>query len=88
MARLLLNATGNSNRIIPCLRATNIERRTTVHTILNRLDRLMMAITFAEANEPELTRECLGKRKPAVSERAHQTPKMTGGRIVANHTAQ
>ena len=55
--------------------------------MLNRFDRLMMAITFAEANEPELARECLDNRKPAVSKRAHQTPKMTGGRIVANHTA-
>jgi hypothetical protein len=58
-----------------------------MNTMLNRLDRLMMAITFAEANEPELARECLDNRKLAGSKRAHQTPKMTGGRAVANHTA-
>ena len=58
-----------------------------MNTILNRLDRLMMAITFAEANEPELAQDCLNNRKPTASKRTHQTPKMTSGRIVANHPA-
>lgn len=58
-----------------------------MHTILNRLDRLMMAITFAEANEPELAQDCLGSRKPTARKRTHQTSKMTSRRVVANHTA-
>jgi len=58
-----------------------------MNTILNRIDRLMMAITFAEANEPELAQECLGNRKPTLHKQAKQTTKMAGGQIVANHTA-
>ncbi len=58
-----------------------------MHTILNPLDRLMMAITFAEANEPELAQDCLGNQKPTASKRTHHTAKMTGGRVVTNQTA-
>ncbi|MCX5874935.1 MAG: hypothetical protein NT087_01285 [Deltaproteobacteria bacterium] len=58
-----------------------------MNTILNRIDRLMMAITFAEANEPELAQEYLGSKKPALNKRAPKTTPMTGGQIMANHTA-
>jgi len=58
-----------------------------MNTILNRIDRLMMAITFAEANEPELAQECLDNRKPALGKRTKQTTKMAGGQVVAHHTA-
>lgn len=58
-----------------------------MNTILNRIDRLMMAITFAEANEPELAQECLGSRKPTQSNRAQQTTRIPDGQIVANQTA-
>jgi len=34
-----------------------------MNTILNHFDRLMMAITFAQANEPELAHECIDTRK-------------------------
>lgn len=58
-----------------------------MNTILNRIDRLMMAITFAEANEPTLAQEYLGNRKPARNKQPQQTTKMTGGQVMANHTA-
>ena len=58
-----------------------------MNTILNRIDRLMMAITFAEANEPELAQECLGSKKPARGKRTQQTTPMTGSQIMANHIA-
>jgi hypothetical protein len=58
-----------------------------MNTILNRIDRLMMAITFAEANEPELAQERLGSRKPALNKRAQQATQMTGAQIVAHRTA-
>ena len=58
-----------------------------MNTILNRIDRLMMAITFAEANEPELAQECLGSRKASLGKQTKQTTKMTGGQVVAHHTA-
>jgi len=58
-----------------------------MNTILNRIDRLLMAITFAEANESELAKEFLGLRKPALSKQRKQTTKMTGGQAVAPHTA-
>ena len=44
---------------------TYIIRRTTMNTNTERLnawDRIMMAITFAEANEPETAREVISKR--------------------------
>ena len=58
-----------------------------MNTIPNRIDRLMMAITFAEANEPELAQECLGSRKPALGKRTQQTTPLAGGQVMANHTA-
>lgn len=58
-----------------------------MNTILNRIDRLMMAVTFAEANEPELAQECLGNRKPTLGKQPKQTTKMAGGQVVAHHTA-
>lgn len=58
-----------------------------MHTILNRLDRLMMAITFAEANEPQLAQDCLANRKPTARNRMHQTPEKTSSRIMANQIA-
>jgi len=58
-----------------------------MNTILTRIDRLMMAITFAEANEPELAQECLGHRKAALNRQTKQNTKMTGGQIVARHSA-
>lgn len=58
-----------------------------MNTILNRIDRLMMAITFAEANEPELAQKCLGGRKPKQNQRAPQTTQIPGGQILPNQTA-
>ena len=58
-----------------------------MNTILNRIDRLMMAITFAEANEPKLAQECLGSRKPTMGRQPKQTTKMSSGQAVAHHTA-
>ena len=58
-----------------------------MNTILNRIDRLMMAITFAEANEPELAQQCLGNRKPTLDKQTKQTTKMTGGQVAAHHAA-
>ena len=58
-----------------------------MNTILNRIDRLMMAITFAEANEPEVAQECLGSRKAALDKQTKQATQMTGSQIVAHHTA-
>lgn len=58
-----------------------------MNTILNKIDRLMMTITFAEANVPELAQECLGTRKPAPGKQTKQTTKMTGGQTVAHHPA-
>lgn len=58
-----------------------------MNTILNRIDRLMMAITFAEANEPEVAQEFFGSRKPALGKQMKQASKMTGGQVVTHHTA-
>lgn len=58
-----------------------------MNTILNQIDRLMMAVTFAEANEPELAQECLGNRKPTVGKQPKQATKMSRGQVVAHHTA-
>jgi len=58
-----------------------------MNTILNRIDRLMMAITFAEANEPELAQKCLASRKPALNKQTKQTTKMTGSQVAAHHAA-
>lgn len=57
-----------------------------MNTILTRIDRLMTAITFAEANEPELARECLGSQKPKQNQRAEQTTRIPGGQILPNQT--
>ncbi|OGQ87658.1 MAG: hypothetical protein A2512_13135 [Deltaproteobacteria bacterium RIFOXYD12_FULL_56_24] len=57
-----------------------------MHTILNRIDRLMMAITFAEANESELARECLGNQKPKQNKQAEQTIRIPDGQILPNQT--
>jgi hypothetical protein len=46
----------------------------------------MMAITFAEANEPELARECLGSQKPKQNQRAEQTTRIPDGRILPSRT--
>ncbi|HCC54194.1 MAG TPA: hypothetical protein DEQ20_04600 [Desulfobulbaceae bacterium] len=58
-----------------------------MNTILNRIDRLLMAITFAEANEPELAQEFLNNRKSTRRQRAPQNTPMTGGQNVTNQTA-
>ncbi|HCC53343.1 MAG TPA: hypothetical protein DEQ20_00185 [Desulfobulbaceae bacterium] len=58
-----------------------------MNPILNQIDRLMMAITFAEANESELARECLGGRKPKQNPRAQQTAQIPGGQVLPNQTA-
>ena len=55
-----------------------------MNTILNRIDRLMMAITFAEANEPEMAQEFLPGRKASRNNRTNQTAPMTGGQILPN----
>lgn len=55
-------------------------------TILTHFDRLMAAITFAEANEPDLALEFTGSRKP-VQTAPTQAPKMTGGKVLTNQTA-
>ena len=60
-----------------------------MNTILTRFDRLMVAITFTEANEPELARECLSSRKQtlAKSKQAQQNKKMTGSQLLPKQTA-
>ena len=58
-----------------------------MNPILNQIDRLMMAITFAEANESELARECLGGRKPKQNKRAPQATQIPDGQILPNQTA-
>jgi hypothetical protein len=55
-------------------------------TILNHFDRLMAAITFAEANEPALAMEFTGGRRPAQTPPA-QSAKMTDGKVLTNQTA-
>jgi len=55
-----------------------------MNTILNRIDHLMMAITFAEANEPEMAQEFLPGRKASRNSRTNQTEPMTGGQILPN----
>ncbi|MDG4475127.1 hypothetical protein [Thiovibrio frasassiensis] len=55
-------------------------------TILTYVDRLMAAVTFAEANEPELAREFAGDNKfPRTS--LTQAPKMQDGKLLKNRTA-
>lgn len=56
-------------------------------TILNRIDRLMIAITFAEANEPEIAQEWSKSRNQMPAKRAQDNTPITGGRIVPNQTA-
>lgn len=53
-----------------------------MNTILNRIDRLMMAITFAEASEPEMAKEYLARQKPARGKRTQQTTQMPGRQIL------
>lgn len=55
-------------------------------TILNHFDRLMAAITFAEANEPALALEFTGNRKPAQTPPA-QSARIAGGKALTNQTA-
>ncbi len=55
-----------------------------MNTILNRIDRLMAAVTFAEANEPELAQEYAGSRKSASSNQAPQATEIPGGQILPN----
>lgn len=81
MARLLLNETSN-DRAFTLFNNIHIRRRNTMKTILNSMDRLMMAITFAEANEPETAQECLSGRKTAENKRGDLTPRMTGSQIL------
>ncbi|HIJ90300.1 MAG: hypothetical protein OEV89_05975 [Desulfobulbaceae bacterium] len=59
-----------------------------MNTILNRFDRLMMAVTFAEANEPELAHKCIGSRKQEPAKQLQQNAKITAGRILPNQTAR
>ncbi|MFA6283138.1 MAG: hypothetical protein WC633_03280 [Desulfurivibrionaceae bacterium] len=40
-------------------------------TMLTYFDRLLAAITFAEANEPEMAEEFLGGRKPVSARQKH-----------------
>ena len=51
---------------------------------LTFFDRLMTAITFAEANEPELAREFADDRKPVQTSPTHYPAKMTGGKALTN----
>lgn len=53
-----------------------------MNTILNRIDRLMMAITFAEASEPEMAQECLARRKSTPGKRTLETAQMPGHQIL------
>jgi hypothetical protein len=55
-----------------------------MNTILNRIDRLMTAITFAEANEPELAQEYAGNRKSTPGKPAPQATEIPGGQILPN----
>lgn len=55
-------------------------------TILNHFNRLMAAITFAEANEPALALEFSGGRQPAQTPPA-QSARMAGGKVLTNQTA-
>ena len=54
--------------------------------ILTHFDRLMAAITFAEANEPDLALEFTGSRKP-VQTAPTQTTTMSGGKVLTNQAA-
>ncbi|MBU2538954.1 MAG: hypothetical protein KKH22_11000 [Proteobacteria bacterium] len=58
-----------------------------MNTILNQLDRLMMAITFAEANEPELAQECVVNLKPIQAKRFPQDTKTATNHLMTNQTA-
>ena len=84
MARLLLNET--SNRAFTLFSNIHIRRRTTMNTVLNRIDRLMMAVTFAEANEHEMAQEFLPCRKASRNNRTNQTARMTGGQVPSIQT--
>lgn len=53
-----------------------------MNTILNRIDRLMMAITFAQANEPEVAQECLARQKSTPGKRTLQPAQMPGHQIL------
>ena len=55
-----------------------------MNTILSRFDRLMTAIAFAEANEPELAQEYVGTRKSTPSKPAPQATEIPGCQILPN----
>jgi hypothetical protein len=55
-------------------------------TILTHFDRLLTAITFAEANEPDLALEFAGNRKPAQTTPSH-TPEIITGKPLTNQAA-
>jgi len=57
-------------------------------TNLNRLDRLMMAVAFAEANEPQLARECIDNRKQAQTSRVQPKTERAAGQIMPNQIAR
>lgn len=54
--------------------------------IMTHFDRLMAAITFAEANEPEIALEFRGGHKPGRITPAQAT-KMTGSNVLTNQAA-
>ena len=55
-----------------------------MNTILNHIDRLMTAITFAEANEPDLAQEYVGNRKSTPGKSAPQATEIPGCQILPN----
>lgn len=54
--------------------------------ILTSFDRLMAAVTFAEANEPELALKLVEGRKPAQSP-PNRAATMSGGKVLTNQAA-
>lgn len=56
-------------------------------TILAHFDRLMAAITFAEANEPELAKEFLCEHKPCAAE-SEQASKLSNSNGLKRQTGR